>query len=343
MATNKSKLYLNKRVFEFLRQNPEERFSTAEIAQWIFENYTEECREKQVNSKAKVTRLDNDKALINKISGEISAHKDRIIKNHPDIKFEQDDGLKFYYTETEYDIESKQIELETEEKPVKFIANSIDASTPKKPDTTAGTNTPTPLLEEDLYPILHEYLKSGYPTVYAKHINDKESTKNEGANAHQWRHPDLVGVEKSGADWGDDVRECVRAYTGEKPELKMWSFEVKNEIKKAESRQCFFQAVSNSTWANYGYLVARKIHASAMDDLFILSSLHGIGLIRLDVDNAENSQIVIPAKERTEIDWNTVDVLVKINPDFKAYIKNIRRFYQNDWDDSYWSRLKEPR
>jgi hypothetical protein len=37
----------------------------------------------------------------------------------------------------------------------------------------------------------------------------------------------------------------------------------------------------------------------------MLSSLHGIGFIRLDADNAAESQVMIPAKERSEVDWHT--------------------------------------
>ena len=38
------------------------------------------------------------------------------------------------------------------------------------------------------------------------------------------------------------------------------SYELKREIKSDyELKKCFFQAVSNSSWANYGYLVAFDI------------------------------------------------------------------------------------
>lgn len=41
----------------------------------------------------------------------------------------------------------------------------------------------------------------------------------------------------------------------------------------------------------------------------MLSNLHGIGFIRLDRKNFSESQIMIPTKERNEIDWNTVNRL----------------------------------
>ncbi len=330
-------LDLKKRVFECLQQSPEERFSTGKIATWIFENYEEACREKQKNS---LTEIKNDTSLVQRIAKDISSSKDRIVKKYPDIKLNKiGTTLEFYYTENDDDKEAQQSEK------VKRAGTKN-----KQPTSTNKKNTKNinDLSELDLYPILWDYLQSGYPTVYAKHINDKESEKNEGLNGHKWRHPDLVGVERSGQDWGDETRKCARVYSGDKPRLKLWSFEVKKEIKKSDSRGYFFQTVSNSSWANYGYLVAGTIHDSALNDLFILSSLHGIGLIRLNIDMPENSQIVIPAQERKEIDWNTADTLVKINPNFKKYIENIRLYYGSDnyWNSDYWEEqiiLKKPK
>ena len=34
--------------------------------------------------------------------------------------------------------------------------------------------------------------------------------------------------------------KCASAYSGDKPKLKLWSFEVKKEITKSASRGCFF-------------------------------------------------------------------------------------------------------
>ena len=75
-----------------------------------------------------------------------------------------------------------------------------------------------------------------------------------------------------------------------------------------------------------------------MSELRILASLHGIGFILLDVDYLPNSQIVIPAKERVEVDWSTANRLANENKDFKSYIKQITGIYkldeirEEDWD-----------
>ncbi len=88
-----------------------------------------------------------------------------------------------------------------------------------------------------------------------------------------------------------------------------------------------------------GYLAAAEVQGTeTLKELRILSGLHGIGLIEIDVDSPADSQIMIPARERIDIDWNTANRLAEENTDFKEYIKLIRQFYQTgdhspkDWD-----------
>ena len=60
---------------------------------------------------------------------------------------------------------------------------------------------------------------------------------------------------------------------------KLWSFEVKMLVNRSNIREVFFQTVSNSSWSNFGYLVASEIEGTdTLKELRILSSLHGIGI-----------------------------------------------------------------
>ena len=104
-------------------------------------------------------------------------------------------------------------------------------------------------------------------------------------------------------------------------------------------RESFFQAVSNSSWANFGYLVASQITGSdTLKELRVLCAAHGIGVIKLDVDNPSESQILIPAQEKTIIDQDYCSRLARENKDFNNYIKLVKQFYQTgeikvfDWD-----------
>ena len=70
----------------------------------------------------------------------------------------------------------------------------------------------------------------------------------------------------------------------------------------------------------------------------MLAGLHGIGLIELDVESPADSQILIPARERSDVDWNAANRLAEENTDFMQCIKLLRQFYQtgdhrpDDWD-----------
>ncbi len=84
--------------------------------------------------------------------------------------------------------------------------------------------------------------------------------------------------------------------------------------------------MSNSSWANEGYLVASEID---LDDEFKtelkrLSTSFGIGIIKLDIDDPDSSEILFPAKEREVIDIETVNRLAEINPNFKDFLKRIK-------------------
>ncbi|MCK4155309.1 HrgA protein, partial [Ralstonia pseudosolanacearum] len=77
--------------------------------------------------------------------------------------------------------------------------------------------------------------------------------------------------------------------------------------------------------------------ADTMKELRMLSGVHGIGLIRLDTNPSE-SEILIPARERPEIDWESANRLAAENKDFLDYIKLVKQLYQtgearaSDWD-----------
>ena len=86
-------------------------------------------------------------------------------------------------------------------------------------------------------------------------------------------------------------------------------------------------------------MVANEVSGvDTLKELRILASLHGIGFIRLDADNPSESEIVIPAKEKEDIDWQIANRLAQENKDFRQYVKLVRQFYQtgearaSDWD-----------
>jgi hypothetical protein len=97
--------------------------------------------------------------------------------------------------------------------------------------------------------------------------------------------------------------------------VKLFSFELKRELSFSNLREAFFQAVSNSTWAHEAYLASADISTDEdfRDELRRLSTSFGIGIIALDIEDADSSAILIPAKERPSLDWDTLNKLAKMN------------------------------
>lgn len=60
----------------------------------------------------------------------------------------------------------------------------------------------------------------------------------------------------------------------------------------------------------------------------MLSALHGIGVILLNTENPSESDILLPARSRADVDWQSVDRLLKENEDFKDFIKFVSIYYQ---------------
>jgi len=305
---------LGTKVFEFLKQNSEQKFTAREIATWIFDNFPEYIEKKKTRSTATVTPLEDDDAVVQQVVREIGSQRPRLQKKHPELKTTEGRPRKYYFTDS-----SDSTEIEIAEN-----------------NTLLSQSNTTTIREHDLYPLLSEYLDSQLE-VYSKRIDEKRSKNSHGPKGNKWLYPDLVGLEDLSMGWNREIKDCVKEYSDKK--TKLWSFEVKILINRSNIRETFFQAVSNSSWANFGYLVASELEGSdTLQELRILSSLHGIGFILLNVENPSESEITIPAREKLEVDWNTANRLATENKDFIQYIKNIRQFYQTgelrrqDWD-----------
>ena len=174
--------------------------------------------------------------------------------------------------------------------------------------------------EHDLHPLLVYFAKREL-NCYCKTINHTKSQKN---NFGEWVHPDIVGCSFPIGQWDDELLQLSSAV--ENTSVRFLSFELKKELNMGKLREYFFQAVSNSSWANESYLVAADIDDKAdfITELSRLSTSFGIGVIKLDIQDPDKSSILFPAKTRDNLDWETVDKLTKMNPDFKEFVKRVR-------------------
>jgi len=296
----------------YLREHPEQRFTAREIARWMMTAFPAECQEK----KAKSAAIDSDDALLQQIVAEIGSNRPGMQKKHPQIKTTEQRPRRYYWTD-------KTDETEVEEAEAGQIDNQALADTPVHS-------------EHALYPLLSRFLADDQ-AVFSLRIDERKSSNRKGPQGNKWLYPDLVGMEDITADWNNEVRECAGQYGDKK--TRLWSFEVKLLLNRSNVREAYFQAVSNSSWANFGYLAAAVIEGpETMRELRMLFALHGIGLIRLNMENPSESDIMIPARERDMVDWTTCSRLADENPDFHKFIKQVRQFYQTgdirkpDWD-----------
>ncbi len=109
--------------------------------------------------------------------------------------------------------------------------------------------------------------------------------------------------------------------------VRLWSFEVKKELNNSNIRSSFFQAVSNSSWANEGYLVATSISTNEVEEeLRMLSALHGIGVILLNPENPTESEILLPARRRPEVDWQSINRILNENLGSLKILSNWSQF-----------------
>ncbi len=90
-------------------------------------------------------------------------------------------------------------------------------------------------------------------------------------------------------------------------------------------RQYYFQAVSNSTWANEGYLVVLNMadEPDLLDEVRRLNNSFGIGLIKLNPENIHESEILFQSRVNTELDWDTIDRLVDNNKEFEDFMQDV--------------------
>lgn len=184
------------------------------------------------------------------------------------------------------------------------------------------------LLEQALYPLLISYLSSELH-LYSLRIRESCSRNTRGAGGNQWLHPDVVAMEPVGRQWSRHIRHCVKLNGS--TSVRLWSFEVKKTLTLGNVRKCFFQAVSNSSWAHEGYLVATAVAEERVEqELRMLSALHGIGVILLDPENPSESEIFLPARRRIDADWQSIDRLAEENRDFQECMELVSVYLQTE-------------
>ena len=200
--------------------------------------------------------------------------------------------------------------------------------------------------ERKLHPLLAYFAFTNTTFNRGKQIYTKTiyHEKSKHSSLNEWIHPDMVGFYSPVDDWNDKLFEFNK--TTEKSAIRLYSFEIKKHIDRVNYREYFFQAVSNSSWANEGYLVAYSVQQQddLLSELERLSASFGIGLIILDLSDIDSSTVLFPAHRKDYLDWETMNKLCEQNDDFATFIADVQRDYAGKkiHASEYDSIIKDP-
>ncbi|GAA8645211.1 COG2958 family protein [Helicobacter pylori] len=191
--------------------------------------------------------------------------------------------------------------------------------------------------ERDLHPFLtYMAINNENLKCYTKTIFHEESLKSP-KGMDRWLYPDMVGVRFLHAELSNENLIAFSKKFDTLP-VKLVSFELKREISVHNCRECYFQAISNSSWANEGYLVSHHIDTHNPKLMDLLKRLHasfGIGVIDLRTDE-DKSAILLNAKYKEKIDYTVALELSEKNEEFSGFLKSVV-----DYDPNHQHRYKD--
>ncbi len=189
--------------------------------------------------------------------------------------------------------------------------------------------------ERDLHPFLtYMAINNENLKCYTKTIFHEESVKSP-KGMDRWLYPDMVGVRFLHAEWSNENLIAFSKKFDTLP-IKLVSFELKKEISVHNCRECYFQAISNSS--NEGYLVGLHVDTHNPQLMDLLKRLHasfGIGVIDLRTDE-DKSAILLNAKYKEKIDYTVASELSAKNEKFSGFLKSVV-----DYDPDYQHRYKD--
>jgi len=194
--------------------------------------------------------------------------------------------------------------------------------------------------ERELHPLLSYFAYTNPQFNRGRAILTKtifhERSRKDGLS--EWAHPDIVGVYIPIEDWNREIIELNSISNSNA--ITLFSFELKKRLDRVNYREYFFQAVSNSSWANEGYLVAATIveDDELLNELERLTASFGIGVIELDLEDIDSSRVVFHARKRKELDWETMNKLSDMNKDFRKFLQDVKidfdsqRIHKSEYD-----------
>ncbi len=284
-----------------------------ELGKKVLEQAEESLSVKEIWERACEMGLDKEcndgKILPHSLGSELGEHN--IKEEDKQFYVARKEGKTFFYW-----LKSREREFPPQETP-----DAKEEYDEQSECSDAAEKQKTSFNERDLHELLVKFLDED-PNfkLLCKTIRHEECKKGKGGEC-RWNYPDIVGVYFPYNKYKGETLKFLN-HTGQKRH-KLFSFELKIRINFSNLKESYFQAVSNSTWANEGYLVVfEEIEDKVLGELRRLSQSFGIGVIKLESE-ISNSKILLPAKER-EIDIPTLNMLIEQSPkDFKPFMEKI--------------------
>lgn len=177
----------------------------------------------------------------------------------------------------------------------------------------------TAIKERDLHNSLENFLKT--KNIIAKTIYHEKSLKSESL---KWLHPDVVGYKNILINKLEKLKDTSNLMNLR--QIEIYSYEIKKTLKLDNLRNYYYQAVSNSSWANYGYLAVQEIDdydTELLDEVKKLNIKYKIGLIKIDKSNFLKSKILVKALLNENLDIEHIGKLM-LNHDFENFIEKIK-------------------
>lgn len=288
---------LHEVVADAVRANPDRQFAPEQIARLIVEMHPDRFKRKEQS-------LGGREPLVWQLTREIYAQRGTIVRRHPDIAVDVSKRPLRIYAVTE--------------------AASDETETEVLPAAQSEENKKEELKEHSLYEPLQRFLADEM-MIFTKRIRESTSSNRRGKQGNKWLHPDVVGMSAPGGGWNELIKQCAIALPTKKAMLV--SVEVKARLSTGNIRESFFQAVSNSLWANQAFLAAAEVSGeNTWSELRMLCALHGIGFISIDAETFSESRVLISPRDRDEVDWASAERIAEENSDFQDFLRNVLNY-----------------
>ncbi|MEI0612719.1 HTH domain-containing protein [Brachyspira pilosicoli] len=271
----------------------------------------------------KACELGYDKIIAETLNGKMSKTPIASLgaKIYTDIKFNPDTTIFTKVGKGKFLLKSK---INSSNQNLIDEVNNINEEEDTE-ESSENTITNKKILEEDLHIPLTKYLYS--MKIYSKTINANATDINLKGKM-KWGTPDIVAV-----TFKDYINKSVLELFNHinLPTTELYAYELKLKLTLSNLTEYYFQALSNSGWANEAWLVAMEIDENNYDELMEeikrLNQSFDVGVIKLNYYNPEDSEILFSAKKRNNLDIDTMHKLC-YNRQFQDFINDVNEILE---------------